>query len=194
MGEVSRQNFSYYNVSCGHLKTGSGETARSISAYSGILLEIKEEEDKFENKPVKKIALRIQDDSSPTIAIVKMTKESWYALGFFARIQKIDVTKPFVLGVLPSDQNEKMSFCYLKQDGIDKIEADKNFPRPKKVKISDKDVMDWSDPFKRMAEVMAEVNAKIPKASTAVNQPDPASTPSTEPPIVTGVQNDDLPF
>lgn len=191
MGEVVRQNYRYLNVSRGHLKNKE----KSISAYEGFLTEIKEEEDEYEGKKIKKIVLKIQDNTSTEIAIIKMTKEGWYTLGFFARIQKIDVSKPFTVGVLPSDQNEKISFCYLKQAGIDKVEADKDFPRPKKVLISEKEVMDWTEPFKKMAEVMAEVNAKIPKQTTSVVAPDPAVTPSTEPPITTaGDPNDDLPF
>lgn len=204
MGEVIRQNFLYLNVGNGHIyktiKDGDAKKKVDISAYEGMLIGIKEVEDTFEGQKVQKIELKIQDNASPQIAIVKFTMEAWYSVGFFSRIQKIDVSKPFTIGALPSDQNEKVSFCYLKQSGVknaagvEKVEADKDFPRPKKVTLGSKDVLDWTLPLEKMRAIMVELLAKLPKEVAATDPVAAAETAST---VVAGNpadEEDSLPF
>lgn len=196
MGEVQRQNFLYLNVGNGHIyKTIKDETGTKkkvpISAYEGTLIGIKETEDEYEGQKVQKIELKIQDTDSPQIAIVKFTMEAWFSVGFFARIQKIDLAKKFTIGAFPSDKNEKISFCYLKQAGIVKVEADKDFPRPKTVELGSKKVLDWIAPLEKMRAIMAELLAKLPKevvAADPVVAAEPAST------VGAGTESDNLPL
>lgn len=189
MGAIEKTNYLYLNVSCGALV--NKQKGMFISAYEGYIVGIREIMDKYENRDVPKVELKIKDNNSDEIAIVKFTKESWYALGFFSRIGKIDIAKPVTIGTMPSKENEKMTFCYLKQAGIEKIEGDKAFPRPGKVKISGKDMLDWAAPFAAMDAEIAKLKTKLPQAAAA-----PAPAASTEAPITAATAGDDndLPF
>lgn len=203
MGEVQRKNFLYLNVGNGHIyktiKDGDTKEKVDISAYEGTLIGIKEVEDTFEGQKIQKIELKIQDNTSPQIALVKFTMEAWYSVGFFSRIQKIDISKPFTIGALPSDKNEKISFCYLKQAGVknaegkEKVEADKDFPRPKKVTLGSKEVLDWEVPLEKMRTIIVELLSKLPKE---IVSPPPAATATTDSTVVagSGSEADDLPF
>lgn len=193
MGAVQQNNYLYLAVTCG--KMVNKQKGMSISGYRGTLLGIREIEDEYEGQKIVKFEVKIQDDASPEIAIIKFTAEAWYAIGFFARIQKIDPTKPLTIGVLPSDKSEKMSFCYLKQDGIAKVEADKDFPRPEALDLGTKKVQNWAKPIELMRKIMAEVNAKCPQATV----PPPPTSAQTDPPNINAFvgaesETDDLPF
>lgn len=162
MGVVIRENILYLRVSCGKMKNKN----RGIEAngYMGTFLGIREKKGEYEGKPTCQIEMKMEstdEDGEKELAIIQFTKESWYALGFFARIKKIDLTKQFMVGVMPSDKNEKMSFCYLKQEGIDKVEADKSFPKYEIVTVGDKKIQDWTKPFAAMDEIMKYMNDSI---------------------------------
>lgn len=186
MGIVNRKDFLYLSVSCGKLK--NKKKGIETGGYEGFIQNIAEKDDEYEGKPVVKIEVKMKDNNSDQFAIIQFTQESWFTLGFFARIKKIDVTKPFTIGVMPSDRNEKMSFCYLKQEGITKVEADKEFPKPTAVKVSNKDVMDWTKPIEAMKKIISEINAKV--------DPIKEAAPTAEAPVVANKisETDDLPF
>ena len=186
MGIVERKNYLFLHVSCGNLI--NKKKAIKASAYEGIFISITEKEDEYDGKPVTKVEVKMKDPETGEIAIIQFTQESWFTLGFFARIQKIDLAKKFTIGVMPSEQNEKMSFCYLKQEGIAKVEADKNFPKPGKTKVGKKDVMNWAAPLEAMQAIVAEMNAKVTAPEGA--KPDGEAVPVVE----DEKGDDDLPF
>lgn len=159
MGTVKREELLYLNVSKGKLVNKQKNI--EANAYEGTLVGIREREGKFEEQKTLKIELKMKDTQSDEHAIIQFTKEAFYSLGFFARIRKIDISKPFTVGVLPSEMNEKMSFCYLKQPPVQKIESDKSFPKPKKVMLNKKEVLDWSACFDEMDSIMKFLNEKL---------------------------------
>ena len=190
MGIVARKNYLFLSVSCGYLVNKKKEI--KTGAYEGTIIDIREVEDEFEGKKIAKIEVKMQDNQSDEIAVIKFTLESWYAIGFFARISKIDLTKPFIIGTLPSEQNEKMSFCYIKQEGITKVEADKEFPKPEKVEIgtkkAPKQVYSWIKPLEAIEKIMADLKSKIVVAPVV-------AAPAEAAPVTTGSgKEDDLPF
>lgn len=192
MGIVQRKDFLYLSVSCGKLK--NKKKGIETGGYEGYIQNIVEKEDEYEGKPVTKIEVKMKDNNSDQFAIIQWTKESWYSMGFFARIRKIDVAKPFTIGVQPSERNEKMSFCYLKQEGIVKVEADKNFPKPKVVKVSSKDVTDWTEPMEEFKKIMDELNAKIVPVPEPKSAETATAATETTPAANGGGETDDLPF
>lgn len=115
MGAITGSNYLYLNVSCGKLVNKKKEV--SIFAYEGILMGIEQTMDEFEGKQISKIKLKMQDNKSDEVALISFSEESWYSQGFFARISKADLSKPLTLGVSRSDVNEKVSFCWIKQNG-----------------------------------------------------------------------------
>lgn len=188
MGIVKREELLYLNVSKGKLVNKQKNI--EANAYEGTLVGIREREGEFEGQKTLKIELKMKDTQSDEHAIIQFTKEAYYALGFFARIRKIDLTKPFTVGTLPSEMNEKMSFCYLKQAGQTKIEADKSFPKPKKVTLNKKEVLDWSACFDEMDAIMKFLNEKLASNSGGTQVPEPVA----EEAALNAGDNSDLPF
>lgn len=171
MGIVNREDILYLSVTCGKMK--NKKHGIETGGYEGTLIALRERVGEYEGQPTLKIEAKMKDNASDQIAVIQFTKEGWFALGFFARIRKIDLKKPFTIGVLQAKENEKMSFCYLKQAGIVKVEADKSFPKYTTVKVSNKDVNDWTAPFAEMDKIIKEINEKIgaDKTSDAVDAP-----------------------
>ena len=164
-----------------------GETVtHDFGGYEGSILAIREKEGEFEGKKTVAIEVKMKDTKSDEIAIVQFTKKAGFALGFFSRIEKADLTKPLTIGVLPSDQNEKMSFCYLKQNN-ETIKSDKDFPKYTTMKISGEDVQDWAAPFARFDAIIKSINEKI-----ASEKPQSEAITDDAPPVPVG--DSDLPF
>lgn len=160
MGLGQSSNCLYLNVSCGFLKNkGKGIESRW---YTGYLISIDREKSTYESKNDQEqswqIRIKMKDDVSEEIAIIQCTEEAWFALSFFERIQNVDLSKPFTLGVSGSDDYEKMSFCWMKQDGkkIPKAEL----THPEKVTIGSKTINDWSAFVGEAAAIMIDINSK----------------------------------
>ena len=154
----------FINVANGKLNVTVDGQRESFDFYDGRLVGIQLIEDEWEGQPVAKVQLTMEDDSGERVKI-KFGQETWYSYGFFARIGNVDLSLPFTLGVMPSEQNEKISFCWMRQGG--KIEADKeNTPRPEKVKRGKKTITDWQG-FNEFAErtvsnIAASLGAPVP--------------------------------
>ena len=187
MGIVTRKNYLFLSVSCGSLVNKKKEI--KTNGYEGTIIDCRETEDEYEGKKVLKIEVKMKDNNSDEEAIIKFTKESFFCLGFFARISKIDITKPFVIGVMGSDQNAKISFCYLKQEGIQKVEADKEFPKPEKIDLGGgKEVFSFIKPFEAIEKIMSDLKSKITVTAPPATEPVENDAPTT------GSEKDDLPF
>lgn len=155
MGVLEGGNVLFLNVSCGFLVNKKKEI--STRGYEGIFKSIAMEDNEYEGKNIPKIKVHMIDAKTHDEAVISFTAESWYAIGFFQRIDKIDLTKPFTLGVSQSDKNEKISFCWMKQSG-NKIEKDETFPMPEKVNVGKVVVTNW-EPFHEItAKVMVKLN------------------------------------
>ena len=195
MGVVNREVFNYFNVSKGKLKYKENGNDMTCNGYTGTMVGIREKAGIFENQPTLKIEVKMKDVDSDSFAIIQMTKEALFAIGFFARIRKVDISKPFTIGVLPSDKNDKISFCYIKQEGYKNpdpkkdgiIDKDKSFPAYTTVKVSGKDVNDYTLPFAEMDAIMKHLNEKLAPVANAEKKAEEL-VPNT-----TGA-DDDLPF
>lgn len=157
MGIVRGGNTLYLNVSCGRFVNKKKEI--SAYAYEGTIANIRREEDEYEGKPVSKIKLTFHDSTGET-AIISFSEESWYAQTFFARIEKADLSKPIVLGCSNSEQNEKMSFCWMKQGG-QTIKKDEDFPKPAKKKVGRNEVTDWSPVIAEIDRILDGLTKKL---------------------------------
>ncbi len=175
MGLLQSSNTIYLNVSCGKLVNKQKDI--SVYGVSGHIQSITEKEDEYEGKPIAKTVVKLTDKGETFI--ITFSTESWYAIGFYSRLEKIDFAKETTLGVSQSDQNEKVSFCWMKQ-GTTKIESDKEFPKPEKKKMGKKEIIDWTTPLEKFAELIAMANEKI-------NSTLPEPSENNEP-------TDDLPY
>lgn len=185
MAGITQEKLLYLKVTKGRLIHKKGETiTHDFGGYEGLILGIREKEGEFEGKKTVVVEIKMKDIASDEIVIVQATKKAWWCLGFFARIEKADLTKPLTIGVLPSDQNEKMSFCYLKQSG-ETIKSDKDFPKYTTMKISGEDVQDWAAPFARFDSIIKSINEKL-ATNTSVKTEELVPNTSDAP--------DDLPF
>lgn len=184
MGVEKRETYNYFNVSRGKLRYKENGQPAEAGAYTGTIVEIREKTGTFEDKPTVKIEVKMKDTNSDAFAIIQFTKEAIFCLGFFARIRKVDLSKPVTIGVLPSDKNDKISFCYLKQKGytgnpdpkkVDIIDKDKSFPGYAIIKVSGKDVPDYTKPFEEIDAIMKHINEKLgvhaPVAATVMLPP-----------------------
>lgn len=182
MGIVNQNNNLYLNVSCGKLVNKKKEI--SSMAYEGLLLGIERKDDEYEGKIVGKITCKLKDTKSDEICFITWTEESYYSVGFFARITKANLSQPILIGVSGSKENEKISFCWMKQ-GQETIKVEKGeFPGPKKVKVGKKEMVDWTKPLELFEKIMNQVNESLGKVDHTAF----ASTPETDLP------KDDLPF
>jgi hypothetical protein len=156
MGVLEGGNTLFLNVSCGFLVNKKKEI--STRGYEGLFKSISRETDEFEGKAIDKIKLHMTDHKTGDEAVISFTAESWYAIGFFQRIEKIDLSKQFIIGVAQSDKNEKISFCWMKQGG-NKIEKNESFPLPEKVMVGKSEVMNW-EPVTAMSDyIIGKLNS-----------------------------------
>ena len=196
MGVEKRETYNYFNVSRGKLRYKENGQPAEANAYTGTIVGIREKAGEYEGQPTMKIEVKLRDTDSDAFAIVQFTKEALFCLGFFARIRKVDLSKPVTIGVLASDKNDKVSFCYLKQkeytgnpdpkkQGI--IDKDKSFPAYTTVKVSGKDVNDYTKPFEEIDAIMKHINEKL-----AVHAP--ATTAAEVSATLVPTPDDDLQF
>lgn len=168
MGGYKRgQGKLFYHVSCGKLKLSTGKKDENgdpvyedFDGYEGQLVGIEKFEDEYEKKKQKKIRVTMQSEvkvkggeTELETAEITFTDETFFVPAFFSRLVNVEIDKPFLLGVLPSEQNEKMTFCFMKQYGK-KIEKDKTFPQPEKIGDSK---YDFRDVTKRVNSLIAEI-------------------------------------
>jgi hypothetical protein len=187
VGTNNGGNILYLTVSKGFL-VNKGKNIEAHT-YEGVLESIEKKEDEYQGQPIEKIILKMRDKDET--AIIQFTAESWFTQSFFARAEKIDLSKPFILGVSTSDQNEKMSFAWVKQGG-EIVKKDETFPKPNKVKAGKKDVTDWTPVMEKVDEIIAKMNSlDMSPSPQIVHQDKPQSTPM---PVDDNDEVDQLPF
>lgn len=181
MGGTNQEALTFLNVSCGKFINKKKEL--SYDGYLGKLVKIAREEDEYEGKPVPKVKIRLEDTVTGEVAQISFSFESWFSVGFFQRIEKIDLSKPFHVGVYGSKTNEKISFCWMKQGA--KIEKDETLPEPKKVVVGRQTVTDWTEFAEKAEKVVLDLTAKL-AAMVPAEAPVSATAPAKE--------ESDLPF
>jgi hypothetical protein len=185
MGAIKSENKLYLNVNKGMLV--NKKMGLSMYAYQGTLINIDRKDEPYEGKTISKVRVSLQDNESDQIAIIQFLEDSYYSLGFFQRLEMIDVFKPIIIGVSKSEQNEKVSFAWMKQNGH-AIKVDRNaFVKPKKVSIGkDKFVFDWTECLERFSIIIDKVNGELTN-SISTNKKYATSVDETE-------DTSDLPF
>jgi len=175
----------FFRVSCGFFVGKiDGEEVKQY-AYTGHLKGIRRFEDEYKGEKSNKIEIILTDEEE-TIKI-QFTEEAWYTVGFLQRIGQVDLAKKITLGVMASKQNEKMSFCWMKQ-GDTKINKDERTPRPKKIKAGTKMVDDWTDVVNLMTEETDRINTWLTGEAKGSGMPLDVPPPANE------GADDDLPF
>lgn len=196
--EAGTQNTLFLNVSKGKLVAGSVAkgTHKEYYAFTGNLLKIEPFQDEYEGKPIFKVRLHMQDMSEANKTTITFTEESWFSVGFYARLYNVDLSKPFTVGAMQSEQNEKVSFCWLKQ-GEKKIEKHPDAVSPTKTVNKRKaDLVEYNyDLFLSFAAgVNAWANAEIEKFKTHDPELSQAASKTVETKVDTKLDDDDLPF
>lgn len=186
MGFQQRKHYIWLNVANGFF-VNKKENIKEF-AWEGRLLEIKRVQDDYEERPIEKIQVKMIDEATDEIACIKFTDETWYAFGFFTRIMGVDLKRPFTIGIMGSDENEKLSFCWMKQ-GERKILPDKNFPQPKKTKKG----ADWSGVTPKVNEVIAHLQKELEQHAPFDDSEVPEKKQAVDSEPSTPVE-DDLPF
>ena len=163
-----------------------------FGGYEGVFLGIREKVGEYENKPQYRIELKMKDTKSDEIVIIQFTKRGFAALGLMSTIRKLDLKKPFSVKVWGSEENEKISFCGLQQEGYKyegtrkTIEPDKSFPRPEPVTINGEKQYDWTKVLPEMDAVVKHLSETM---SLATNAAAPATSGAIEP-----APEDEMPF
>lgn len=159
MGGISGGTTTYLSVSKGFLVNKKKDL--QFRGYVGYLMGLEKYEDEYNGKPLMKWKLRMKDDASDEQVVVQFLDESWFAWTFFARLGKIDMTKPIQLGLSNSDENEKVTFCWVKQSG-QVVKKDEAFPKPVKVKLGNQEVPDWTAVHKAVDELLKRFTHHAP--------------------------------
>lgn len=187
MGILENGNLLFLNVSCGWLVNKKKEI--STRGYEGLFKSIAREVDTFEGKNLDKIKIHMTDHKTGDEAVISFTAESWYAIGFFQRIEKIDLLKPFIIGVSQSDKNEKISFCWMKQNGK-AIEKNTAFVLPEKVKVGKADVINWEP----VNEIVDRIIEKLNDIGLPPTQEQQSASSKPQQQQLSEMPEDDLPF
>lgn len=179
----------FLNVSCGRLKN----KAKNIEAkgYTGYVTDISRKDDEYEGKVTTKVVVSMRDNKSDQLAKISFTEESYFSVGFFSQIKNADFSKPITFGVSGSQENEKVSFCWLSQDNQNLV-RDKDFPKPEKTKIGRNLIMDWTKLLEQAEVIIQWAKNETTKASAALASA--PRTPSAESSELSFGSNDDLPF
>ena len=147
----------FLNVSGGKFVNKKKEI--SASAATGRLKKIELFEDEYNGTKLNKVRIVLDDGDAEFI--ISFNEESWFAHGFFSRVKNIDKEQPILLGSYKSDQNEKISFCYIKQ-GENKILKDENYPKPTKVLVNGKNLSDWTECRKWNKIIVNDFSNSVP--------------------------------
>jgi len=148
-------NTLWLSVSCGKLTNKKKDI--HCNAYTGTINKIEVKKDEYEGKEIEKVVVSLKDGEEN--AKIQFTLESWYSVGFFQRITSVDLYLPVTIGAMGSDLNEKMSFCWMKQGDkkIDKTEIAK----PKKVKLGNKEVTDFTEFLEVAGAIIVSLTEKL---------------------------------
>jgi hypothetical protein len=165
----------YLNVSCGRLKN----KAKNIDAkgYTGYVTNITRKDDEYEGKVITKIVVSMRDTASDQLAKIAFTEESYFSIGFFSQIEGVDFSKPMLFGVSQSQENDKVSFCWLSQNNKN-VERKKDFPKPEKKKVGRNVVMDWTAVTDKIDGLIGNINEKL--SNVKAPAPAPSSTPAID--------------
>jgi len=155
----------FLNVNKGRLV--NKKRGLEFTGYEGFFQGIGRTLDTYGGEQKTKIIVQMRDTepNSNEVAVIWFTEESYFSLGFFGRILNVDIREPFTFGVVPSDREgrEKMSFCYLKQNGKT-VPKQENIPVPQKRQIGkSKQVLDWSECLAFFDEVIIELESRMQK-------------------------------
>lgn len=171
----------FVNVANGKLHFKENDEKKTADFLEGVITSIGEIEDELDGQKTIKVVVDMAD--ADRTYRLKFTRDAWFSVGFFARIGNIDITKPVKVGVMQSEKNEKVSFCWMKQQG-QKIEPSKETPRPVKTTVgkgkSAKEVIDFSDFNDFVEKTMKKINEALTKKSSSG--------------VPKGPNDDDLPF
>ncbi len=210
MGFLERGNFSFYNVSRGKLRRKVEGVEEEHHGYTGYLTSLRRVSDEFEGKTIDKIEARMRDSDSDAQISIKFSERAWFAFGFFQRVVQVNFEKPFTIGVMGSKDNEKLSFCYIRQGG-DIIKKTSVIPEPEKIEVNGEKTTEWTPCVEKYKEIVEEISNKLqgitvpdvpPPSAADVPPPAKAENPpiseetqqnlglETPPPI----KEDDLPF
>ena len=147
----------YANVRRGRLSVKRGDKTYEYPYFQGKLVDVRIVKDSYEDNEYEKVLMTMEDNER---IIVAFRLEGWYSQGFFSRFRKINKDHQFTLGVMPSEQNDKMSFCWVKQGG-QVIKKDDNFPKPERHEFKGHKVTDWSKFVTAVKEMLQEENIKV---------------------------------
>lgn len=196
MGGITQEKLLYLNVSKGRMThKKDGVITHDFGGYCGTFLGIRERQTEFEGKPQTRIDLKMKDTDSDEIALIQFNKKSWAAFGLMASIRKINLSQPFTVKVWGSEDNEKISFVGLQQEGYKyegnrkTIEPDKSFPRPEPITINGEKQFDWTKTWATMEEVIKHINE-----THKVAAPVSAVTETPVDGLIAGGTDADLPF
>jgi len=125
----------YAKVTRGGLTIKDRNSGKSTIShtYTGYVQEIKERESEYEGQTQYQVQVFFKEDGDDPKVCVTFNQESWAMFTFFDRLRSVNFSKKLTLGVSGSEQNEKVSFIWMKQ-GADVIKKRDELPKPKKIK------------------------------------------------------------
>jgi len=174
----------YLHVTKGKLKGTIAGAEVSYDFYTGVITKMQRIKDEFEGNPLTKWRLHMQDGGEKVS--IDFLDASSFMLSFFQRLLNADPNKAITVGVSKSEQNEKVSFCWMKQDG-NKIERNLSvLPQPEKIDTGVGQVKNWAPTMKIVndyvtkhwgADAVVAVDKKSSQPPTKEEEVDDAPTP-----------------
>jgi len=141
-------------------------TKEDYDWITGTIVGIALHQDTFEGNAVEKVRITMLDKEGKRYAL-GFSMESYFTQTLFSRLCKIQYSTPVTIGVNASENNEKVSFAWLRA-GDDKVEKNPDFPKPTKVKVGSKELLDYAPVKEAVQKEIERFNAFATMASTAV--------------------------
>lgn len=133
MGLLQGTNVTWLQAKNGAIFHWNKEKKENEKYYGieGVIQSIYIKNDEFEGREIPKCHVKLVD-SDGVVFDLSWTYESWFTHGFFSAILGADLSKNITIGASGSEQNEKVTFCWMKQGGNSTLKKDENFPKPEK--------------------------------------------------------------
>lgn len=191
---TSGSGATWVHVSNGKMRNKNVTPPIECDTFTGKLIGLNRFMDTYEGKDIPKLVIQMADDKTGEIVFISCTDDTVFSSAFFARIEKVDLSQPFLLGAFQNEEAaaKKITYGYIKQNN-NVIKRDESFPKSKEVKVGTVVGRDFSEIHERVAQIINKLQAKgitykeeSPKPQVQTTAP-PASD---APPLDDG----DLPF
>ena len=184
----------WVHVSNGKMRNKKATPPIECDSFTGKLVGLNRFKDVYEGKKIPKLVIQMADDKTGEIVFISCTDDTVFSCAFFARIEKVDLSQPFLLGCFQDEEAaaKKITYGYIKQNN-NVIKRDEAFPKAQLIVHGTLEGRDWTPVHDRVAQIIGKLQAK---GITYKEESPKSQVQATAPPVddAPPLTDDDLPF